>query len=353
MNNKRFFVKFDEIDQFRTVVKNLTQAQFIGIDENGEKMYDRTLPRPVVKFKGTVKLHGTNAGVVWHNGELHAQSRNNIITPENDNAGFASFVKDNKDCFTDLFMEIRKREDLDANDARAIAVFGEWAGDGIMKGVAISNIPKSFFIFGICLVDLENQDEDNDFNREWLDCSNYRHLENKIYNINDYQTWDIEIDFNNPGEKQNELIDITMKIEEECPVAKAFGYSGVGEGATYYGYHKGKRYIFKVKGEKHSISKVKTLAAVDVEKLASINDFCDYAVTENRLDQAIDNVFGKDLLDIKKMGDVIRWIVGDINKEESDVLEENNLTDKDVNKHLSDRTRIMFGERLNKQSGLN
>ena len=144
-----------------------------------------------------------------------------------------------------------------------------------------------------------------------------------------------------------------MKIEEECPVAKAFGYSGVGEGATYYGYHKGKRYIFKVKGEKHSISKVKTLAAVDVEKLASINDFCDYAVTENRLDQAIDNVFGKDLLDIKKMGDVIRWIVGDINKEESDVLEENNLTDKDVNKHLSDRTRIMFGERLNKQSGLN
>ena len=41
----------------------------------------------------------------------------------------------------------------------------------------------------------------------------------------------------------------------------------------------------KVKGEKHSSSKVKKLASVDVEKLNSIKDFVDYAVTESRLEQ--------------------------------------------------------------------
>jgi len=342
------FLRFSDIEQYRNVVKELTQAQFIGIDENGEKMYDRSLPKPVVKFKGTVKLHGTNSGVCWYNGEMWVQSRNNIITPENDNAGFAAFVKENNDCFADLFMEIKGRANIDVNDDRVICVFGEWAGQGVQKGVAISNIPKSFFIFGICLVDLHNEDA----KREWLDCSNYRYPEHNICNINDYQTWEIEIDFNNPGLKQNELIDITMKVEEECPVAKSFGHSGVGEGLVWQGFHNGNHYIFKVKGEKHSISKVKTLASVDVEKLASINDFCDYAVTENRLNQAIENVFGNEPLDIKKMGDVIRFMIQDIHKEETDVLESNNLTDKDVNKHLSDRTRVMFGERLNKQSGL-
>lgn len=45
-----------------------------------------------------------------------------------------------------------------------------------------------------------------------------------------------------------------------------------------------------MKGEKHSASKVKTLAAVDPERLVNITEFVEYAVTENRLEQGTQKV---------------------------------------------------------------
>ena len=99
-------VKFPSIEQFRTVVTNINRHyNFVGLDENGEAIYDHTLPKPVLTFKGTVKLHGTNAGVSFKYGysqeesEFWAQSRENIITPEKDNAGFAFFVESKKHAF--------------------------------------------------------------------------------------------------------------------------------------------------------------------------------------------------------------------------------------------------------------
>jgi len=84
MNNKiKKHIKFPSIEQFRTVVSNVNRHfNFVGLDENGDAIYDPTLPKPVITFKGTVKLHGTNAGVSFNNiGGLWAQSRENIITP--------------------------------------------------------------------------------------------------------------------------------------------------------------------------------------------------------------------------------------------------------------------------------
>ena len=41
----------------------------------------------------TEKIDGTNACIAIHDdGTYHVQSRNNIITPERDNAGFARWV---------------------------------------------------------------------------------------------------------------------------------------------------------------------------------------------------------------------------------------------------------------------
>ena len=99
---------------------------------------------------------------------------------------------------------------------------------------------------------------------------------------------------------------------------------------------------FKVKGDKHSVTKVKKLANVDIEKLTSIKEFVDYSVTENRFNQAIENVFGKEELDVKKMGDFIRWFVKDIASEEMDTMVENGLEPKDVNKYISTKVREMF-----------
>jgi hypothetical protein len=81
-------IKFPSIEQFRTVVSNVNRHfNFVGLDENGDTIYDPTLSKPVITFKGTVKLHGTNAGVSFDYGydenssEFWAQSRENIITP--------------------------------------------------------------------------------------------------------------------------------------------------------------------------------------------------------------------------------------------------------------------------------
>lgn len=76
-------IKFPSIEQFRTVVSNVNRRyNFVGLDENGEAIYDPNLPKPVLTFKGTIKLHGTNAGVSYNSqDDLWAQSRENIITP--------------------------------------------------------------------------------------------------------------------------------------------------------------------------------------------------------------------------------------------------------------------------------
>jgi len=338
-------IKFPSIEQFRTIVSTvLRQFNFVGLDENGDAIYDTTLPKPTLKFKGTVKLHGTNAAVSYNeNGGLWAQSRENIITVEKDNAGFAFFVDSNKGTFQHLIDKVLIKNNLDAKE-NSVTIYGEWCGGNIQKGVGISNLPKSFFIFGVKVSPIVADEEEAKLKPAyWVDYDYLRSPVNKIYNILDYATWEIDIDFNMPQLVTNKLSELTLAVEEECPVAKAFGFSGIGEGIVWTVEINGVVYRFKVKGEKHSSSKVKTLASVDVEKLESIKDFVDYAVTESRFKQGLENVFpNEEPINVKKMGDLIRWVVTDITKEETDTLIANGLEPKDVNSQISGRVREMF-----------
>ena len=98
--------------------------------------------------------------------------------------------------------------------------------------------------------------------------------------------------------------------------------------------------LHKVKGEKHSVSKVKTLAPVDIEKLNSINEFVEMTVTPQRLEQGIATMLEQDItIERKNTGDFLRWIVNDILKEELDQLTGNGLCAKDVGKAISTKAR--------------
>ena len=336
-------ISFPSIEQFRNVVSGINRHySFKGLDTDGNAIYDNTLAKPVLTFKGSIKLHGTNAGV-W------AQSRENIITPVKDNAGFAFFVENNEEVFKSLILQVVNREDLDISK-NTVTIYGEWAGKGIQKSVGISNIEKSLFIFGVKISPFPDA-EDIPVSY-WVDHSYLSTVNNRIYNIEDFKTHSIDIDFNMPQLVQNKLSELTIEVENECPVAKEFGFSGTGEGIVWSCELNGVVYRFKVKGEKHSVTRVKTLAAVGVEKLNSIKDFVEYAVTGNRFSQAIENVFGKDEVDVKKLGDCIRWIVADITKEESDTLFKNGLEPKEVNKYISQKVREMFFEKLKVVDGL-
>ena len=338
-------IKFPSIEQFRSVVATvLRQYNFAGLDENGDAIYDTTKPKPTLTFKGTVKLHGTNAAVSGNLSDgIWAQSRENIITPEKDNAGFAFFVESNKELFTELIASVFTKNEIDMLE-NTVTIYGEWAGGNIQKGVGITNIEKSFFIFGVKVTPHTTTEEEAKVKPAyWVDYSYLRSPENRIFNIDDYPTWTIDIDFNMPQLVQNKLSELTLAVEEECPVAKAFGFSGVGEGIVWSTTLNGNVHRFKVKGEKHSSSKVKTLASVDTEKLESIQKFVEYAVTESRFNQALENVFpNEEPIQNNKLGDVIRWVVNDVIKEEMDTMVDNKIEPKDVNKYISSKVREMF-----------
>lgn len=333
-------ISYPKIQQFRNIVANINrEITFTGLDEDGNALYDPSIKKPVLTFKGTVKLHGTNASVCYNEKDgFWVQSRQNIITVIKDNAGFAFFAESNNIHFLSLIQDIKNENNIDTS-IYTISIYGEWAGKGIKKGVGISQLEKAFYVFGVKV----SKPQDEEFNSYWVDSSNIRNNDCRIFNVNDYKTYSIDVDFNMPQLSQNKFAEITEQVEKECPISKAFGIdNGMGEGVVWSVEYKGNNHRFKVKGEKHSVSKVKKLASVDVEKLNSIQEFVEYAVTKNRFNQAIENVFGIEDIDIKKMGDLIRWVVTDITKEEMDTMSQNGLEPKDVNKYISNKTREMF-----------
>lgn len=355
-------IKMPSICQFRDVVSNISRHHnFIGLDENGDVIYDHSLPKPIITFKGTVKLHGTNSGVSGNftDGDLSiwSQSKGNIITPQSDNAGFAFFVESNKALFEEMISSVYIKENLDTQN-NTVTIYGEWVGKGIQKGVGICNLPKSLFIFGVKITPHTNTEEELRVNPAyWVDSSYLRSIEYKIYNIEDYPTFDIVVDFNKPELSQNDIIDLTIAIENECPVSKSFGFPDtIGEGLVFNCDFKDVRYTFKSKGEKHAgVSKVKTLKFVDDDKIRKVIEMADKVTPPWRLEQMLNETFdilnGGDF-DIKQMGKYIKSVVNDIIKEELLTISDGGLEIKDITKYVSEISRNFFIQRLNESIGL-
>jgi len=345
-------ISYPKIPQFRNVVSAISRiSSYRGMDVNDEPIYDLTAPKPVVKFKGTVKIHGTNAGVCYNaQTGIYTQSRNNPFDMDeapDSHMGFTFFVKKNKEIFQKFFNKIVGDLKLDTN-LFTVTIYGEWAGKGIQKRVAVSELEKALYVFGVKISKIN----DPEFAAFWVDYSEIRDNDARIFNIDDFGTYEVEVDFAMPQLASNKFAEITEAVGTECPVGKFFGVSGIGEGvvwtADFHGPHR-----FKVKDERHIVSKVKTLAPIDVEKLNNIQEFVAYSVTYNRFEQGVQQVFAEETPTIKRMGDLIRWVVNDIMSEEIDTMVKNNLEPKDVNKYISTKVREMFGIFLDKQSGLN
>lgn len=337
--------KFSSIGQFRNVIHDINHAAtYVGKDAEGNPIYDELKEKPVLKFTGTIKLHGSNAGVVQvsPSNEIYFQSRERIITPTSDNAGFAFFAENNRNHWERMFEQLRN--DYNVPENVSIGIFGEWAGKSINNNVAINNIEKSFFIFAIKIIDFSNEEANFFLSKDIV--RNFNSTTNKIYNIYDYPTFEIEIDFNNPLLKQNELIELTTKVADECPVAKEFGHSGIGEGIVFTTYWNDVQYVFKSKDKRHSkSSKVHTLKVVDENKLSKVQDVAVKVTPIWRLEQMLTdscdlNNGGK--VDRKNLGNYIKAVISDVLKEESDLLFENNLEIKDVQSKIGDIARNYF-----------
>ena len=327
-------IPFPDIKQFKEAIYHVkNHARYVGKDANGDLIYDPLKPLPVLEYEGTVKLHGTNAAICFDRttNQYWFQSRENIITPQNDNMGFARIYENS----------LVQVPNLPIGDK--ICIFGEWCGQGIQKGVGISSLPKMFMVFGVKI-------DDKWANKDIIKLVGNKEL--KIYNIYDYPTFNITIDFANPELAQNKLVEFTQEVEKQCPVAKAFGVEGIGEGIVWKCVTpewENPDFWFKVKGEKHSVSKVKKLASVDVELVTSQKEFISNVVTNARCEQSISKLKESNKpLSRESLGDFIRWIYNDIIKEDSETAKANGFDLTKMGGMIAQSAKTWFFEHENK-----
>lgn len=321
--------KYNSIEQFRNVIRKVRESHdFKGLDSEGNPIFSHDSPYPTKLFKGTVKVHGTNAAIVMYSGgEIKYQSRERELQIGNDNMGFCAFASGLP--VLDYMQSLVSR--CISTPKEYVAIYGEWFGKGIQKGVGVSGVERSFVVFDV-VIDGEHR----------MDLVSHVHdPKNRVYSINHFPTYFVEVDFNNPELAQNKLIELTLQVEENCPVARLLGSPGIGEGIVFH-LVDNPAFKFKSKGEKHSSSKVKVLNSVDTEKLKGILDFVEYVCTESRLNQGLEHVE----LDIKNTGKFIKWVNDDVLKEESDTLVANGIVWKEAAGRIAKKASEFFKSKL-------
>ena len=347
------FISYPSTEQFNSIVRQVKRdAQFVSYNEDTkEVIIDKDAKMPTLTFNGTVKLHGTQGAVIQHSdGTIQFQSRKNIVTTEKDNAGFAFFCETHLEEFKNFFSQLREEyKDY------SIAIYGEFCGGNIQKNVAINGLLKMFVIFGV-KISPNNEDE----TAYWIDekvlkCDSLN-PEVLIKNINDFETYTIDIDFERPDIAINKMLELTTAVGDECPVGKALGKSGTGEGIVWKRIVDGNRIVFKTKDDRHSkgTGKVKTLKPVDEELENKKREFVNkYACTEGRLQQMWTEIVhsvhngNENDMEMKDMGQFIRLVVNDTIKENSTEMLEMGLEPKTVNSLISKVAREFFKSKLN------
>lgn len=296
------FYPFPSINNARTVVKKVIET---CISEDTD----------TCEIEATTKIHGTCSAIVKHDidGPITFQSRNRIITKDDDNASFAATMLKHMECVQRMFSEIEKVK----TGIFPIIVYGEWCGQGIQKNVAMNSVKKCFIIFKIVL----GRDQESG----WVNMDDYAHIKVPpiIRNIREVPVYTFilnKISF----EKDLKLIDdVVQEIDKQCPYAlQIFGVHGYGEGLVL----KPKRlhssnYWWKQKGESHQITLPKTHLIVNNSHKAE-RDFAMQYVTFERLLSAKEalhlDTTTKDIKDImKQFSKITNWVVNDIKREET------------------------------------
>ena len=317
-------------------------------------------------FIGTVKLHGTNITILYTMSNRETpqfQSRNQIITPTKDNVGAAAYLSQAPlRPLIDEIMRIHEQEDF-----TEVLIAGEWAGEGIQQGVAVSTLSRFYSIFNIRI------------DGHWVDIRKYKTVhspEHRIYNIINFTTYSKDIDFQaNTSAVFAEMEELTKEVATKCPVGAELKddlSSLMGALDISDSKKKKKKPIpvstgegivwtlvpeppfdttlcnFKTKSERfHTTARAPREPRADrSDELARAKDFADFALAERRYEQGVEYLqeVGKDPKDTKNLGDFIRWVTNDVIKEEGWRMGEVGTNEQDVRKVVTDRARAWYLE---------
>jgi hypothetical protein len=202
------FKKYPSIEQYRHLIVKLQK--------------NKTLPN-ILNFSGTVKLHGTNAGISYINGEssINIQSRNRILSEKDDNLGCFKFLNSKVENIINLCKII---------PGNSILIVGEFCGKGIQGGVGISKLDPFYVIFDIFIDD------------KWQSIDKFRNIldiSNRIYNIMQFEMYNFKLDLNLLDNQDyinsnaESLQNMAEKIGKQCPISKYFNIEGGGEGIVW------------------------------------------------------------------------------------------------------------------------
>lgn len=335
-------IKFTHIESFVTVKKYVERANACIIP--GAKSIDRP-----VNFRGTVKLHGTNASVVCTPDGLQAQSRRSPISVGQDNAGFAAFVADKIRAVHIRQFEKHVRGKYEVADNVPLTLYGEFIGPGIQKGMAISQLAKKQWVL-FAVAAGEGDD------KRYIDAlTPHCYAGHDIYCVLDVKTWELVVDFSS-RESMQAAVDIaeaaTLEVEAECPWGKRFDISGLGEGIVWtpIAEHWGDSALYwKSKGPKHkNVKTAKTQPQIDPEVLVSIDAFIEFSVTDNRLNQGIEilNEAGHDIT-MANTKHFLAWFGGDVKRECQAELEASGLEWKQVSRSVSNKAIAFYKAKVN------
>lgn len=290
-----------------------------------------------IEYRGTVKLHGTNGGIhIREDSVVLPQSRNRALTVEHDNHGFALFVQSKPPGF---WNEVAKKM-VPNRQSGELTIYGEWCGRGIQSGVGVSELEPMFVVFAVCV------------DEHWarLGRVNLGLDDERVYSITDlrFPVYDIMINFDTPNESLPLLNAVTKAVEDECPVARALGVKGVGEGLVWTPRRGLGGKVFKTKGSKHSTSKVKKLPSLKgPDRQLKVDTWVTGVVSPRRVEQGLEYLQEMELpVDRTSTGEFIKWCANDALAEDYISLQELGLTKKDVGKTLGVRFREKFFKTL-------
>jgi len=308
---------------------------------------------PTIKLTGTVKLHGTHADiVVEHDNSIRLQSRNRLsLDIEHDNYDVAASLLPLRTEILELAEKVKERwreinygnygRKLEGDDPIILA--GEWIGPGVQKKIGISKLPKRCFV--ILSISI---------NGEWQDSEEYVEIHNEsvgIYNIARGGFYHEVLDFKDPETLENckeKLMAHTMEVEKECPFAKSFAISGVGEGIVWkadFPLCCEPRFWLKTKGAEHNVTRTDKLRKEEMKAGAGerAKVFAEAAVGEMRLLQAWDYLGEMGIArDKKGIQAFNQWLVKDVEVEEKKEILEMEVDKKALKKAIAGLGRTWY-----------
>lgn len=312
------FVKFPSIEKFSDVNAYIKRRYEVE-------------QRPTINYRGKIKLHGSNASVRRDpDGTIYPGKRTSLVDVQNDNAGFANYVSR------------LNHETAFKNQDVPYVIFGEWAGPGVQKKVAVSLIPeKTFFVFSVYLPTAD----------VW-----YIEPEDIIKIIGDYfvilpwETKEFTVDTRLTSSMESFLREVGGLVDQcdkvDPYIKDVFGIEGVGEGFVFYPTnmheHNITNYMFKAKGESHAgVQGDKVRIEIDPAVLAGAEAFATQFVTEARCRQGLTEACGGEA-STKNIGPFMAWLGADVKKESANELEASGLEWKQVSKAVNQRARDWF-----------